>query len=182
MRFIRISLLLLSISLVTSCKDDSIEGKLKDVMSDYVATVNNEDVDAMLDLVYPPIFDSIPKREIAANFVNYRRGRRIILKEVLKVYGPYEHNGTQYALADFRFGKGVVFFKRRDVIPYAFASDDGENWHIIPFPMSVIMETDKIGRIRLERIYGYYDYSYIQVLPEAIIEQMINDYIPGSED
>lgn len=182
MRFIRISLIISCISLFVSCEDDSIEGRLKSVMSDYVDAYNDGDVDAALELVYPPVFDSIPKREIAANLVNYRRGRRVILNEILKVYGPYEHDGTQYALADFRFGKGVVFFKRRDVIPYVFASENGEDWFIIPFPMSVLFETNRLGRIRLERIYGYRDYNYVQAIPEPILEKMLNDYVPGSED
>jgi len=174
--------------LLTACSSTSTESKVEAVMHNYILAVNTSNVDDLLDIVYPPLFDVVPKREIAYDFNGgyYHRwgGRKIKIKKLNKVYGPYTEDGVQYVLADFEFQKGRILFKRKYSSPYIFVSDDDENWYIIPYSLDYRFYHYGFNDLISYR-FRYHsegEYTMKDIVPESVLEQMFNDYIPGSEN
>lgn len=181
-----LSIVFLSI-LLSSCESTT-EDKIESVMQEYIVAVNKSNIDDLLDLVYPPVFEVIPKREIAYDFNGgyyHRWGRRKIkIRNLNKIYGPYTEGGVQYILADFEFRKGRILFKRDHSAPYIFASDDNDKWYIIPYSLDYRFYHYGFNNLISYRFrYNSDDeYTMKDIVPESVLKQMFNDYIPGSEN
>lgn len=167
--------------LVTSC-DSSIEGKVESKMRSYISAFNDKDVDALLEHVHPSVFQVVSKQDVAYDFNLDRYQRKIMLKGLNKLYGPYEHDGISYVLADFKFQKGKVFFKRHDNVPYVFASDNEDDWYIIPYSLDFLFEYDRRYELLSYRIMRRRDTTtFADLIPIEVLTQMHEDYIPGSK-
>jgi len=173
--------------LLTSCESTR-EDKVESVMQEYMLAVNKSNIDDLLDLVYPPMFEVVPKREIAYDFNGgYYHGwgrRKIKIKKLNKVYGPYEKDGVSYVLADFEFKKTRIFYRRKYSAPYIFVSEDDDKWYIIPYSLNYnFYHNDFYDLISYRFRYNSEDeYTMKDIVPESVLEQMFNDYIPGSEN
>lgn len=173
----------LTVLLISSCGDDSVEGKVESIMGDYVQSINDNNVDDMLKLVYPPLFDSIPKRDVAHMFDHMYsfKGRKLKIRALNKIYGPYESNGTQYLLGDFKIQKGTLIFKRQNSIPFIFASDDGDKWYIIPYGLDYSFGRSNLMGFTGYRLFYNTDYQLSDIVPIGVLKKMYEEYIPGSE-
>lgn len=181
MRLSIVIALIVTASLFQAC-DNSTEGKVESQMRSYISAFNDKDVDALLEHVYPPVFDVVSKQDVAYDFNLDRYQRKIMLKGLNKMYGPYEHEGVSYVLADFDFQKGKVFFKRHDNVPYVFASTDEEEWYIIPYPLDFLFEYDKRYTLNSYRILRRRDTTtFADLIPIDILTKMHEEYIPGSK-
>jgi len=169
------SILLLVLIVVgfSSCQK-STDDKVLIVMHSFVTAINNKDTDQLISITHADVFEYITKAELAKSIVG-KFNRFIKIKKLNKVYGPYEANGKYYVLADFKFQKGKVLLKRKLVSAFVFISEDQEDWKIVPYEYE-----DLEYRFRKDIFEG--DSSKYGPIPADIIQQMNNDYIPGSEN
>ena len=164
--------------LITGCDDGSVESKVKSAMNDFIKAVNDKDSDDLISVTHPSVFNYISKAKLAEHYINnYIRFTKV--KKLNKLYGPYKHDGLYYVLADFKFQRGKVLLKRRYVDAYVFISENKENWQIVPF------EFDRMGYY-----FSRYndsnewdgDVENYGPVPLAVLSEMKNEYVIGSED
>ena len=177
MRLIRWGFLGVILLCSVACEETE-EDKILEVMKDYVGAINSKNTDDMLDVVYEPVFEYVSKQELAFAIMHDRR-RKVRVKKLKKVYGPYEADGKEFVLAEFEF-KNKGLFGRSGIQPYIFVKPN-DKWYIIPYPLRHTHHFFHFDNI--ERIEGGLlgKSGRLEVVPESVLKQMSEEYIPGSE-